>query len=106
MRKDLFGPNSRYASTPTVTTTLPDGRQVEHLRRRFIAPAERFEQIGVHRVVEGERLDLISFLYNNDPEQFWRLADANEAMNPDDLEEVGRALRITLPEGIPAPKDE
>ena len=106
MRKDLFGPNSRYASTPTTTTTLPGGREVQHLRRRFIAAADRFDQIGTHRVTADERLDLIAFLYTNDPELFWRLADANEAMNPADLEEAGRYLRLTLPEGIPAPKDE
>lgn len=42
--------------------------------------------------------------YIGDPEQYWRLCDANNAIRPDELiETVGRALRITLPEGIPAP---
>ena len=40
--------------------------------------------------------------WQRDPEQFWRLCDANAAMRPDELtESVGRRLRITLPEGIP-----
>ena len=40
--------------------------------------------------------------YLGDPEQFWRLCDANGAMRPDELTEtVGRRLRITLPEGVP-----
>ncbi|MFL5804527.1 MAG: hypothetical protein ACJ8CR_22625 [Roseiflexaceae bacterium] len=40
--------------------------------------------------------------YLDDPEQFWRICDANRAMRPDELTEtVGRRLRITLPEGIP-----
>ena len=55
-----------------------------------------------HVVTQGERLDNITAQYLDDPEQFWRVCDANRAMCPDELtEEVGRRLRITLPEGIP-----
>jgi hypothetical protein len=37
-----------------------------------------------------------------DPLQFWRVADANNAMQPEELTaEIGRKLRITQPEGIP-----
>jgi hypothetical protein len=55
-----------------------------------------------HSVAEGERLDNITAQYLGDPEQFWRLCDANDAMRPEELTEtVGRRLRITLPEGIP-----
>jgi hypothetical protein len=33
---------------------------------------------------------------------FWRICDANGAMQPEELTQtVGRRLRITLPEGIP-----
>ena len=55
-----------------------------------------------HTVAEGERLDQTSASrYLGDPEQFWRIADANGAMQPDDLVQTpGRRLRITLPEGI------
>ena len=53
-------------------------------------------------MTEGERLDNIAAQYLGDPEQFWRICDANGAMRPDELTEtVGRRLRITLPEGIP-----
>jgi len=35
------------------------------------------------------------------PELFWRIADANGAMRPEDLvAKVGRQLKITLPQGI------
>jgi hypothetical protein len=55
-----------------------------------------------HTDVEGERLDKITARYLNDPLQFWRICDANAAMNPPELTaEIGRRLRITLPEGIP-----
>ncbi|MFZ1707308.1 MAG: LysM domain-containing protein, partial [Anaerolineae bacterium] len=59
-----------------------------------------------HTVAEGERPDLIAAAYLGDPEQFWRLCDANGVMRPEELtEEVGRRLRITLPEGIPGLPD-
>jgi hypothetical protein len=55
-----------------------------------------------HVVTEDERLDNIAATYMDDPEAFWRIADANSAMQPEELTEtVGRKLRITLPEGIP-----
>jgi hypothetical protein len=106
MRKDLIGPLSRYAQTETAMLTLPDGRQIGYLKRRFVPPMERFELIQEHLITHGDRLDNLAALYLGDPEQFWRLCDANGAMLPDDLLEIGRRLRITLPEGIPAPARE
>jgi hypothetical protein len=53
-------------------------------------------------VQQGDRLDAISARHTGDAEQWWRIADANGAVRPDELVEApGRALRITLAEGIP-----
>ena len=42
-----------------------------------------------------------------DPEQLWRLADADRALDPHELtEEVGRRLRVPLPEGVPGMPDD
>jgi nucleoid-associated protein YgaU len=71
------------------------------VRRRFCPPPERFALLQEHAVVQGDRLDNITAKYLGDPEQFWRICDANAAMRPEDLIEIGRRLRITLPEGIP-----
>lgn len=96
-----FPPNSRYNGVPTLTYTFADGRQVSYLTRRFIPATDRFNQLGTHQVVAGDRLDNLSARYLGDPEQFWKLCDANGAFRPDELvEAVGRSLRITLPEGI------
>jgi len=55
-----------------------------------------------HRVTQGERLDNVTAKYLGDPEQFWRLCDANRALRPQELTEtLGRRIAITLPEGIP-----
>lgn len=103
MRTDTLTPTSRYYNTPTRETTLPDGRVGRFLERRFLPRSSRFETLRLHSVAEGERLDVITAQYLADPEQYWRLCDANDAMHPLELTEtVGRTLRITLPEGITA----
>ena len=93
---------SRYYGIQTKEFTLPGGEQIAYLGRRFAPPPERFELLQYHTVVEGDRLDNVTARYLGDPEQFWRLADANRAMHPDDLTvTIGQKLRVTLPEGIP-----
>jgi len=97
-----FPPTSRYYGIETATLTAPDGRTTIYLRRRFLPDPSRFATLLEHQVTEGERLDNIAAKYMDDPEAFWRIADANSAMRPQDLTEPsGRRLRITLPEGIP-----
>ena len=45
----------------------------------------------------GDRLDNITANYLGDPEQFWLLCDANNAMHPDELTaQIGQKLRIPL----------
>lgn len=98
----LFPPTSRYHSTETATLETADGREIVYLKRRFVPGPDNFSLIQEHQVVEGDRLDNITASYHNDPLQFWWICDANAAMNPPDLTaEIGRRLRITLPEGIP-----
>ena len=97
-----FAPNSRYYAVPTTTMTLPDGRMLTYLTRRFVPQPERFSLLKQHAVVQNDRLDSLAAHYFNDPVQFWRLCDANRALRPDELiETIGRLLRITLPEGVP-----
>jgi hypothetical protein len=98
-----FPPTSRYYGIETVTMQAVDGRTVIYMRRRFVPSPDNFALLQYHTVTQGERLDNITAKYLNDPEQFWRLCDANGAMRPEELTEtVGRKLRITLPEGLPA----
>ncbi len=98
-----FAPTSRYAGIERAKLELPDERTIVYLRRRFVPPAESLVEIQRHTLQQGERLDHIAAKYYNDPEQFWRLGDANNAMHPEDLtaeDQIGRRLRITLAEGV------
>lgn len=97
-----FPPTSRYYGIETATIKSANGDTEVYLRRRFLPATDRFTLLLEHVVVEDERLDNIAAKYMDDPEAFWRIADANSAMRPEELTEtIGRRLRITLPEGIP-----
>ena len=98
----MFSLTSRYYGTKTSEFVTPDAKRIVYLRRRFCPAPERFELLFEHTVSEGERLDHLAAEYLGDPEQFWRICDANNAIAPEELtDETGRRLRITLPEGIP-----
>jgi len=99
-----FPPTSRYYGIETTTLQTADGRIVVYLRRRFLPSPDRFALLQLYSVSEGERLDNIAAKFLGDPEAFWRIADANAAMRPEELTEtVGQQIRITLPEGVPGP---
>ena len=97
-----FPPNSRYNGVGTAKLTGADGRVIVFLMRRMVPAPEQFALIQEHSVIQGDRLDNVTAKYLGDPEQFWRLCDANGVLRSDELTEtVGRRIRVTLPEGIP-----
>jgi hypothetical protein len=106
LRAQAFPPTSRYSGLGTATVTLPDGRTVAYTRRRLVPQPGRFALLRSHTVTEGDRLDNLAHRYLGDPEQYWRLCDANGALRPDSLvETVGDRIRITLPEGMGGPSN-
>lgn len=95
----MFSVTSRYYNIETVKTVDPNGRQIVYLRRRFLPPATS-AILAKHTVTQDERLDNITARYLGDPEQFWRVCDANNAMHPEELTaEIGRRLNIPLIQG-------
>lgn len=92
---------SRYHTISTAMMEGKDGESVIYLRRRFIPPPEHYSSQQQHTVADGERLDNITAHYIGDPEQFWQIADANQAMKPKELtEETGRKLKIPTASGF------
>ncbi|HEY9695881.1 MAG TPA: LysM domain-containing protein [Trichocoleus sp.] len=95
----MFSVTSRYSNVETAKWVAADGREIAYLRRRFLpnAPAS---VLAEHLVTEGDRLDNVTATYLGDPEQFWRVADANNAMQPEKLTQaIGRWLIIPLIQG-------
>lgn len=97
----MFDPGSRYYNleTATLTVSAPESqpREIRYVRRRFIPRSENATTLVEHRVTEGDRLDNITARYLGDPTQFWRICDANNVLRPEELEEIGRTLKISLP---------
>lgn len=101
LQRNLFTSTSRYYGLNTQTLTTADGRTRIYLVRRFVPSPADFQLLQEYVVKQNDRLDNIAAQFLGDPEQFWRLADANGAMRPQDLlAVVGRVLKITLPQGI------
>jgi hypothetical protein len=97
-----FPPNSRYYGMALQTFTFGDGRTVSYLQRRLVPDPSQFAGIGQVQIKQNDRLDLIASNFLGDPILFWRIADANGAIRPEDLVEiVGSILRITLPQSVP-----
>ena len=99
----MFDPASRYYKTEiaTITVTDSDGqpREVRYVKRRFIPPTDGLITVVEHTVVQGDRLDNIAARYLGDPTQFWRICDANNVIEPNELTDTaGRVIQIALPQ--------
>jgi hypothetical protein len=94
----VFDADSRYYALDTATWIAPDGREVRYVRRRFLPQAHDGPVLARVKVEAEQRLDLITARALGDPEQFWRLCDANGAMHPKEMTaEVGRWLVVEMP---------
>ena len=80
---------------------MADGRVVAYKRRRFLPQGDDAALLARGRTVAADdRLDLIDRPRRSATrEHFWRICDANDAMDPVELtEQPGRALRIPVPQ--------
>ncbi len=98
----VVSPTSRYAAVGTAVFDPDSDRPVVYLLRRLVPRSERLLQRDTYVVAAGDRTDRIAAAVFGDPELFWRLCDGNRAVFPEELvQEPGRRLRITEPEGTP-----
>ena len=93
---------SRYDGAEVATVQVADGtggqREVRYLLRR--RPPAAAPTLAVHEVAEDDRLDLLAARYLGDPTAFWRICDANAALDPDVLVAPGAAGDLLV---IPVP---
>ena len=100
--------SGRYDGVEVATTTAPDGaqgvREVRYLRRRELPDPRALTTLALHRVTAGDRLDLIAARYLGEPTATWQIADANAALDPDQLTAAdgeGDLLIVPFPGGVP-----
>ena len=94
----MFPVTSRYSGIEIAQIEVADEHNIAYLRRRFVPSNANVVTLTEHLVIQGERLDNITAKYLGDPEQFWVVVDANNAMRPDDLTEESQAgKRIVIP---------
>lgn len=94
----MFDYTSRYINLETATLMTADGRIVTYVRRRFLPSLDTQQIVAEVTVSDPDRLDLITARTIGAPEQFWRIADANAALNPFDLTAApGDRVRIPAP---------
>lgn len=95
----MFIHTSRYYTLESVSFLSADGKEHRYKRRRFLPNPADMQVLAEITVTQGDRLDIITAKSLGDPEQFWRVCDINNAMNPVDLtEEIGRRIKIPLPQ--------
>ena len=95
----MFEHTSRYYKIKEAAYTTPKGKQIIYKCRRFLPRGENIPALGEVPVIEGDRPDLVTFRSLGDPEQFWRICDANDALNPFELTHTaGRKLKVPNPQ--------
>ena len=95
----MFDSKSRYYNLETATYNKQEGKPIAYKRRRFLPRGQDLPLLTETKVEQSDRLDLISDRTIGDSEQFWRVCDANNALNPENLTaEPGKWLRVPIPQ--------
>lgn len=80
----MFDTLSRYANIDVYAVTDSRGRTVTVVR---VPPDPGEGLLGIHVLRQGERLDHLAFRYLRNPAGFWRIAERNQCMLPEQLSE-------------------
>lgn len=95
----MFEPTSRYYNLGNRSFTAKDGREILYKERRFLPQGKTLPLLVEVTIEQSDRLDLIAYRTLGNPELFWRVCDANDAMDPFQLTaEPGRKLRVAIPQ--------
>jgi hypothetical protein len=96
-----FVPQSRYSGVALALLELRPGEPgVVYVRRRFIPAPGALAIAGRHMVAALDRPDSLAAKYFGDPLLYWRIADANAVVDPNELTDtLGRRLDIPLAPG-------
>lgn len=95
----MFDHTSRYYLLANRIHGTAGERQTAYKERRFLPQGETLPLLAEVTVAQSDRLDLVAARTLGQPELFWRVADANNAMDPFELTSTaGARLRVPLPQ--------
>jgi hypothetical protein len=95
----MFDLTSRYANLPVLTLEREGQDPMPFVARRFLPAGSSLQTLAEEIVQSDDRADLITTRTLGDPLQFWRLADANDVLDPGELtDESGQRIRIPIPQ--------
>jgi hypothetical protein len=87
-------PSSRHQDLESYQVALAPGVEPIELYVPRIIPTPARSQS--HQVAASDRLDLLAARYLADPFQYWRIADANPTLIPDDALDPGAVLTVPV----------
>ena len=98
----LFVSQSRYNGVPlALLQRRPDEPGTVYVRRRFIPAPGSLTIFARHVAVALDRPDLLGAKYLGDALLYWRIADANAVVDPNELTDtLGRRVDIPLAPGL------
>lgn len=98
----MFDNTSRYYYLENAIHTDPSGRKVVYKRRRFLPQGDAIPIQDEAVVGIGERIDMVAARTLGDPQHYWQICDANNAMYPAELTDgQARRLRVPVPQFQP-----
>ncbi|MEK7395618.1 MAG: hypothetical protein AAB116_01660 [Candidatus Poribacteria bacterium] len=87
----MYDSKSRYASLKPYNVTDHRGRTIAIVP---VPKAPEQTSIGIHLLLQGQRLDHLAYKYLDDPAGYWRICELNDVMLPEALTEK---LEIAIP---------
>jgi len=93
----MFETSSRYINIED-TILERDGKKIAYKRRRFLPELDDMVFLQEITITGDDRLDRLAVRITGDPEQYWRICDANNIMHPLEItSEPGSIIRIARP---------
>jgi len=94
---DPFSENSRYRGIEQgIYESAAGAPGIRYILRRFIPQLRDIPAVAEHIVNGGERPDVLASNAMGDAELYWRIADANAVIDPNDLTDTVGA-RVSIP---------
>lgn len=95
----MLSQDSRYYQLEDAIYQGPDGHHIIYKKRRFLPQGSAMPLLTTVNASMSDRLDLVTARTLGASEHFWRVCDANDAMNPFSLiAETRGLLRISPPQ--------